>query len=443
MGQPQPCMARKRASPVSLLNQQVTWQRGLKPESLENLATYNRRFGQKVNDPFEGKVSFRESSLNSSSIILRNVTWEDENCYVCSFNAYPDGSKRKQICLKVEGILKMHKNRVPTSNPAMKGRQEVLSCSATGKPAPTITWDIPSNISSKDLQQTAVVSNSDRTFTSSSSITVECCFSSESWSLNTLIIATLAIIICIIVVAAVVIHKRWCTLELLSDEHLCEAAVIQTQQTILAAVGEDAPLSCQLLETKDVQQVTWQKVLEKTERNVCTYSEFFGETVDPGFKEKVQFTEVGLQKSSIVIRSITEQDEGCYLCLFNIYPDGALIGRTCLMVYELHEPILDARRSNSPTESVVSCSATGRPAPSVTLTVLHQSLSFSQYTSTSVTNSNGTVTITTTALLSAFSSTEVGCSVSVLSAAPRELLVTVPGLTETSEYGEELFQSHL
>ncbi|XP_047211437.1 OX-2 membrane glycoprotein-like isoform X2 [Girardinichthys multiradiatus] len=214
-----------------------------------------------------------------------------------------------------------------------------------------------------------------------------------------------------------------------------EAAVIQTQQTILAAVGEDAPLSCQLLETKDVQQVTWQKVLETTEKNVCTYSEFFGETVDPDFKEKVQFTEVGLQKSSIVIKSVTEQDEGCYLCLFNIYPDGALIGRTCLKIYELHEPILDVRRSNSPAESVVSCSATGRPAPSVTLTVLHQNLSFSQYTSTSVTNSNGTVTITTTALLSAFSSTEVGCSVSVLSAAPRELLVTVPGLTETSEDG--------
>ncbi|MEQ2189782.1 hypothetical protein GOODEAATRI_028926, partial [Goodea atripinnis] len=188
------------------------------------------------------------------------------------------------------------------------------------------------------------------------------------------------------------------------------AEPIKTEKIVLAAVGEDAPLSCQLLETKVVQQVTWLKVLETTERNICSYSEFFGETVNPGFKEKVQFTEVGLQKSSIVIKSVTEQDGGCYLCLFNIYPDGALIGRTCLMVY-----------------------ATGRPAPTVTLTVLHQNISFSQYTSTSVTNSNGTVTITTTALLSAFSSTEVGCSVSVLSAAPRELLVTVPGLTETSE----------
>ncbi|MEQ2186693.1 hypothetical protein GOODEAATRI_031312 [Goodea atripinnis] len=193
---------------------------------------------------------------------------------------------------------------------------------------------------------------------------------------------------------------------------------IKTEKTVLEAEGEDAPLSCQLLETKDVQQVTWQKVLENTERNIGSYNEYFGETVNPGFKEKVQFTEAGLQKSSIVIRSATEQDEGCYLCKFTIYPNGALIGRTCLKIY-----------------------ATGRPAPSVTLTVLHQNISFSQYTSTSVTNSNGTVTITTTALLSAFSSTEVGCSVSVLSAAPRELLVTIPGLTETSEDGEELFQT--
>lgn len=84
---------------------QVTWQRGLKPESLENMATYNKPGGKQVNEPFKGKVSFTEASLSSSSIILRNVTWEDENCYVCSFNAYPDGSKRKQMCLKVEGEL--------------------------------------------------------------------------------------------------------------------------------------------------------------------------------------------------------------------------------------------------------------------------------------------------------------------------------------------------
>ncbi|XP_035983808.1 OX-2 membrane glycoprotein-like [Fundulus heteroclitus] len=100
------------------------------------------------------------------------------------------------------------------------------------------------------------------------------------------------------------------------------AALIQTQQTVLAAVGEDAPLSCLLLETKDVQQVTWQKVFGNKERNIGSYSEYFGQTVNPDFKDKVQFTEAGLQNNSIVIRNVTEQDEGCYLCLFNTFPDG-------------------------------------------------------------------------------------------------------------------------
>ncbi|XP_015260169.1 PREDICTED: OX-2 membrane glycoprotein-like, partial [Cyprinodon variegatus] len=176
-------------------------------------------------------------------------------------------------------------------------------------------------------------------------------------------------------------------------------AVVQTPLNVLAAVGEDAPLGCQLLETKDVQQVTWQKVFGSKERNICSYSEYFGQTVNPDFKDKVQFTEAGLKNSSIVIRKVTEQDEGCYLCLFNIYPDGALRGRTCLKVYELHEPVLDVRRLNVSAESVVSCSATGRPAPTVTLTVLQQNLSFSHYNTSSVTHSNGTVTVTTTALL--------------------------------------------
>ncbi|XP_054915031.1 OX-2 membrane glycoprotein-like [Poeciliopsis prolifica] len=213
------------------------------------------------------------------------------------------------------------------------------------------------------------------------------------------------------------------------------AVLIQTQQTVLAAVGEDAPLSCHLLQTKDVQQVTWQKVLEKTERNIGSYSEYFGETVNDGFKDKVQFTEAGLQKNSIVIRNVTEQDAGCYLCLFNGYPDGALTAGTCLKVYELHGPFINVSRSESPPGSEVTCSATGQPVPMLTLTVLHQNLSFSDSNTCRETNTNGTVTVTTTALLSALSNTQVGCSVSLDSAAVRDLLVTVPGFTETSDDG--------
>ncbi|XP_025758486.1 OX-2 membrane glycoprotein-like isoform X2 [Oreochromis niloticus] len=188
-------------------------------------------------------------------------------------------------------------------------------------------------------------------------------------------------------------------------------AVIQTQQTVLAAVGEDAEFSCQLLEIKDVLQVTWQKISHDVEENVATYSKQFGQRVNDGFTDKFELKHTGLQNCSIFIRNVTEQDEGCYHCLFNTYPEGSFTGRTCLQVYELHEPVVDVRESNSTEEWVVSCSATGRPAPTVTLSVSQQDLSFSQYNTVNVSNTNATFTVTTTA---------------VLSGSHREVMVMVP-----------------
>ncbi|XP_049426749.1 OX-2 membrane glycoprotein-like [Epinephelus fuscoguttatus] len=205
------------------------------------------------------------------------------------------------------------------------------------------------------------------------------------------------------------------------------AAVIETQQTVMAAVGEEALLHCQLMQPKDVLQVTWQKILPDKEQNIATYTEYFGEKVNPDFRDKVEFKYAGLQNCSIVIRRVTEEDEGCYHCLFNTYPDGALTGSTCLQLYELHEPVLHVRESNSPEEAVVSCSATGRPAPTVTLTVPH-------YNSTSVTNTNATVTVTATAVLPRLhgNSAQVGCAVRVLSGPQVEVFTMIPEVTLSS-----------
>uniref|UniRef100_M4AVN7 OX-2 membrane glycoprotein-like n=1 Tax=Xiphophorus maculatus TaxID=8083 RepID=M4AVN7_XIPMA len=189
-------------------------------------------------------------------------------------------------------------------------------------------------------------------------------------------------------------------------------ALIETKETVWAAVGDQASLSCRLTEDKDVLQITWQKVHPVGEKNLATYTKKFGSRVSSGLEEKMDFQYESLQSCSMVIRKVTEQDEGCYRCLFNTYPKGALIGWTCLKLCELHGPFIDVSRSNSPPGSVVTCSATGRPVPMVTLTVLHQNLSFSHY-----------------------NTSRVGCSVSVQTAALRELLVIVPGLTETSGDG--------
>ncbi|XP_042174115.1 OX-2 membrane glycoprotein-like isoform X2 [Oncorhynchus tshawytscha] len=119
------------ADPTGVL--QVTWQRLFKDDSVENLATYSKRFGAQIIDPHRGKVVFTEASLNSTSITVKNVTWSDDACYICSFNVYPSGSISKQTCLTVQGVSEVRATmqKVPSTEPKAD-MEVVVSCSATG-----------------------------------------------------------------------------------------------------------------------------------------------------------------------------------------------------------------------------------------------------------------------------------------------------------------------
>ncbi|XP_042174075.1 OX-2 membrane glycoprotein-like isoform X1 [Oncorhynchus tshawytscha] len=159
------------ADPTGVL--QVTWQRLFKDDSVENLATYSKRFGAQIIDPHRGKVVFTEASLNSTSITVKNVTWADEACYICSFNVYPSGSRRKQTCLTVQGVSEvratMHK--VPSTEPKAD-MEVVVSCSATGKPAPWIQWNLSAAALIKTPNNWTVI-NKDQTVTANSNITLQ------------------------------------------------------------------------------------------------------------------------------------------------------------------------------------------------------------------------------------------------------------------------------
>ncbi|KAL1282685.1 hypothetical protein QQF64_001488 [Cirrhinus molitorella] len=116
---------------------QVTWQRVRDNEPVQTLATFSDLFKDHVDDQYVGKVTFISSSVNSTSIKIKNATFEDEACYICSFKVYPSQPKRQTLCLAVKGIIE-----ISTSvNPATSSDPDVVvSCSATGKPTPTINW---------------------------------------------------------------------------------------------------------------------------------------------------------------------------------------------------------------------------------------------------------------------------------------------------------------
>ncbi len=84
---------------------QVTWQRVRDTEPVQTLATFSDLFKDHVDDQYVGKVFFTAASVNSTSIEIKNTTFEDEACYICSFKVYPFQPKRQTLCLAVKGKL--------------------------------------------------------------------------------------------------------------------------------------------------------------------------------------------------------------------------------------------------------------------------------------------------------------------------------------------------
>ncbi|KAI1885323.1 hypothetical protein AGOR_G00218960 [Albula goreensis] len=210
---------------------QVTWQKLVKDKSDETLATVSKRFGANVMDPHVHRINFTNTSLNPTSIIIKNVTPADEACYMCSFNVYPKGSSRKQLCLKVQGIFKEEAWETPTNK---NSSEVVVSCTGTGKPAPEIKWGATDAVPKEqripnDDGTVTVVSNitlhlsecsgSDVICTLSNSVetktlTVPLCRkppeekSSSTWIVGVVVIIIITIIIIIVAVIAFRLKRK-------------------------------------------------------------------------------------------------------------------------------------------------------------------------------------------------------------------------------------------
>ncbi|NXK05401.1 OX2G protein, partial [Herpetotheres cachinnans] len=137
--------------------------------------------------------------------------------------------------------------------------------------------------------------------------------------------------------------------------------------------GGNVTFACQSVTEEDVLQVTWQKETDGAEDNIATYSTMNGQKIAKGYVGHVSFAHSELQASAISLHGVTLQDEGCYKCIFNMFPSGAATGRMCLKVYAISDPKVEAKLIPSPdkaeeSEKVVrmSCSATGKPAPKIT-----------------------------------------------------------------------------
>ncbi|XP_043556717.1 nectin-1-like isoform X1 [Chiloscyllium plagiosum] len=100
-------------------------------------------------------------------------------------------------------------------------------------------------------------------------------------------------------------------------------------QNITAVLGGNVTFSCTSY-SKDIQQVTWQKLNGQSEDNIATFSETNGGNFSVPFSGRAVFKPTKVQVSTIILSGVRLEDEGCYHCIFNTTRTGQNIGKTCL-----------------------------------------------------------------------------------------------------------------
>ncbi|XP_017313422.1 OX-2 membrane glycoprotein isoform X1 [Ictalurus punctatus] len=147
---------------------QVIWQQHRDDGTLRNMVTFTERSKPQVDDAFLGKVTVTVASVHTTTIVIKNVTFSDEACYVCTFSVYPSGTERETACLTVQGL-----SEITTQLPVkLKEKDTVVACSATGKPTPVFSWWSGEKELSNYLSETFTVLNGDSTVTTTSNLTI-------------------------------------------------------------------------------------------------------------------------------------------------------------------------------------------------------------------------------------------------------------------------------
>ncbi|XP_072277895.1 uncharacterized protein [Pyxicephalus adspersus] len=251
---------------------QITWQKK-QGKKTETIGTYSNMYGTNIAKPFDHHVSIFNPNSRSSSIKISKLKKEDEACYVCLFNAFPNGAFTGKVVL-----TNLHPAKAEIN--AMGIRSD-------------------SNTDDPEIKQ------------------------ERSWIRISVISGAMVTVIGILILFIYKACKKYGMIAASESQVKC-------RNTSLAVLGEDVTLTCEFQSNLDVLQVTWQKKREEKTQNMATYSEMYGINIDKLFENHVLVIKHSSGSSSIKISKLEKEDEGCYICLFNAYPNGAFKGEVCL-----------------------------------------------------------------------------------------------------------------
>ena len=104
---------------------------------------------------------------------------------------------------------------------------------------------------------------------------------------------------------------------------------VTAPERLEAPVEKPFTLTCSVSRDRgeSLRQVRWMDVLNQT---LLTYQP--GQRDSVSGQQHVELAPSPKDTSAITIRRVGFRDEGCYTCIFDMYPSGSKQGQTCLTV---------------------------------------------------------------------------------------------------------------
>uniref|UniRef100_A0AAY5ENA8 Ig-like domain-containing protein n=1 Tax=Electrophorus electricus TaxID=8005 RepID=A0AAY5ENA8_ELEEL len=110
---------------------------------------------------------------------------------------------------------------------------------------------------------------------------------------------------------------------------VCIAGRVQAPGRVEAVVDLPFTLTCMLQKAKgeSVKQVRW---LDMKNETLISYVP--GQQASVSGQQHVELGSAARDASNVLIKRVSHRDEGCYTCIFDVYPSGSKEGKTCLIV---------------------------------------------------------------------------------------------------------------
>ncbi|XP_078002824.1 nectin-3 isoform X1 [Phascolarctos cinereus] len=120
---------------------QVSWEK-IQGKSSQTVAVHHPQYGFSVQEAYQGRVLFKNHSLNDATIILRNIDFSDSGEYICKAVTFPLGNAQSSttVAVLVEPTVSLKKGPYPL----IDGGNETVAAictAATGKPVAQIDWE--------------------------------------------------------------------------------------------------------------------------------------------------------------------------------------------------------------------------------------------------------------------------------------------------------------